>query len=69
MASLQYISDDKGNRQAVILPIAEYEQMQEQIEELEAIREYDAAKAFNPSFKPLDVVMEDVEKYRSKGSK
>lgn len=40
----QYITDEQGNKVAVILPIKEYEQMKEALEELEDIRLYDEAK-------------------------
>lgn len=41
----QYVTDDDGNRTAVILPIKQYEKMLEDIEELEDIRLYDEVKA------------------------
>ena len=41
----QYVVDEKGTRTAVILGIDEYRKMMEDIEELETIRAYDAAKA------------------------
>ena len=41
----QYITDNTGNRMAVILPIEEYSQILNELEELDAIRAYDAAKA------------------------
>ncbi len=40
----QYITDDRGNKLAVILPIKEYQKMLEELEELEDIRLYDEAK-------------------------
>ena len=43
--SLQSISDDKGNKITVILPISEYEKIYKALEELESILTYDAAKA------------------------
>jgi PHD/YefM family antitoxin component YafN of YafNO toxin-antitoxin module len=39
--------DEKGNRVAVVLPIAEYDQMLEDLEELEDIRAFDEAKAYS----------------------
>ena len=40
----QYITDEQGNKVAVILPIQEYEKMCEDLDELEDIRLYDQAK-------------------------
>lgn len=40
----QFITDDNGNKLAVILPIKDYEKMVEELEEIEDIRLYDEAK-------------------------
>ncbi len=40
----QYITDDKGKKLAVILPMKTYEKMLEEIEEFEDIKLYDEAK-------------------------
>ena len=39
-----YVVDEKGDRVGVILPIGEYHKLLEDMEELESIRAYDAAK-------------------------
>lgn len=41
----QYITDDKGKKLSVVLPIAEFKSIMEELEELEDIRLYDEAKA------------------------
>jgi hypothetical protein len=41
----KYITDKDGNRIGVLLDIAEYRELLEAQEELEAVRAYDAAKA------------------------
>ncbi len=41
----QFITDKTGNRLSVILPMREFESIMEELEELEDIRLYDAAKA------------------------
>lgn len=43
----QYVTDDKGKKVGVILPIGEYKKMLEQIEELEDIKAYDEAVKMN----------------------
>jgi hypothetical protein len=40
----QFITDEKGKKLAIILPIAEYEKILEDIDELEDIRLYDKTK-------------------------
>lgn len=40
----QYIVDDHGQPTAVVLPIAEWHQVLERLEDLEDVRAYDAAK-------------------------
>jgi hypothetical protein len=40
----KYVTDEKGNRIGVLLDIADYEKLLEQLEELDAIRTYDTAK-------------------------
>jgi hypothetical protein len=40
-----FVVDPEGNRIEVMLPIADYEDLLEELDELDAIRAYDAAKA------------------------
>jgi PHD/YefM family antitoxin component YafN of YafNO toxin-antitoxin module len=37
----QYVVDEKQHRQAVLVPVAEWEQIVEELEELDDIRAYD----------------------------
>ena len=41
----QYITDTDGNKVSVVIPLAEYEQILEELDELDDIRLYDDAKA------------------------
>ncbi|MDB5089196.1 MAG: hypothetical protein JWR09_3190 [Mucilaginibacter sp.] len=41
----QYITDTDGNKVSVVIPLAEYEQILEELDELDDIRLYDKAKA------------------------
>ena len=41
----RYLTNERGERIAVVLDIADYERMLEELEELEDIRAYDQAKA------------------------
>ncbi|MBP4140860.1 hypothetical protein MW871_10280 [Flavobacterium sp. I-SCBP12n] len=40
----QFLTDEKGNRTAVVLPIKQYNKMIEKLEDLEDVRLYDEAK-------------------------
>lgn len=40
----QFLTDKKGNRTAVVLPIKQYNKMIEKLEDLEDVRLYDEAK-------------------------
>ena len=41
----QYITDKDGTKVQVVIPLAEYEQILEELDELDDIRLYDEAKA------------------------
>ena len=62
--SLQFISDEKGNKIAVILPMEEYKRICEELEELESIRAYDAAKASGDEMIPFEQAVEEIERSR-----
>ncbi|WP_188048986.1 hypothetical protein [Flavobacterium sp. GP15] len=40
----QFLTDEKGNRTAVVLPIKQYNKMIEKLKDLEDVRLYDEAK-------------------------
>ncbi|MGM0579652.1 MAG: hypothetical protein ACQETL_03170 [Bacteroidota bacterium] len=50
----QFITDDKGQKQAIILPIAEYEKLMEELEELEDIKLYDKVKSNKEEYISFD---------------
>jgi hypothetical protein len=50
----QYITDDKGNVISIIIPVAEYKRILEELEELEDIRLYDDVKGKNEKSIPFD---------------
>lgn len=43
----QYITDERGNRVSVVLPIQQWQQVLDELEELDDIRLYDEVKARN----------------------
>ena len=58
----RYITDADGTRVGVVLDIAEYRELLEAMEEIEAIRAYDAAKAANDEAIPFDQAMDEIER-------
>jgi PHD/YefM family antitoxin component YafN of YafNO toxin-antitoxin module len=57
----RYLVDENGNRIAVVLPVKEYEQLLEALEELEDIRAFDEAIASGDEHVPLDEVVAKFE--------
>lgn len=49
-----YVVDENGKRKAVVVPVAEWKQILEALEELDDIRAYDNAKAYPSDAVPLD---------------
>jgi hypothetical protein len=49
-----YVVDAEGNRVGVFLNIADYRKLLEELEELESIRAYDAAKASGDEAIPFE---------------
>ncbi len=64
MNSPHFIVDAEGQRTAVILDLATYEQMLEDVEDLEDIRAADAAKLEDPAGLPLDEAFAEIEQMR-----
>ena len=58
----QFIVYAQGNRTAVILDIAEYERLMDELEELEAIRAYDGANASSDEAIPFEQAIEEIER-------
>ncbi len=57
----KYVVDENGNRIGVILDIADYQQLFEELEELKYIRAYDAAKASNYESIPFAQAVTEIE--------
>ena len=58
----KYIVDKKGKRIAVMLDMKEYEKMLRELEKLESIRAYDAAKSSGESKIPFSQAVNEIEK-------
>ena len=57
-----YVVDKDGARVGVILPIEEYRKLLEELEELESIRAYDAAKNSGDEAIPFDQAVREIER-------
>ena len=60
----RYVVDQSGNRIDVILAIKDYEKLLEELEELEAIRAYDAAKASGDKTVLINQAIDEIERER-----
>ncbi len=61
----QFIEDKQGNRIAVLIPIDQYNKLLEQLEDIDDIRAYDAAKAEDDEIIPFDQAVNEIEKKRN----
>ncbi len=60
----RYLVDENGNRIGVFLDLADYQKILEELEELEAIRAYDVAKAADDEAIPLELALAEIEQER-----
>jgi hypothetical protein len=60
----RYVVEDQGNRISVVLDIADYPKLLEQLEELEDVRAYDVAKASGDQPIPLEQAIAEIEQGR-----
>ena len=65
MPATTYITDDKGKKISAVLPIKQYQQLLEELEELEDIRAYDKVK----DKKEKPILLRDAIQQRSKKQK
>jgi hypothetical protein len=61
----RFIVDENGQRIGVLLDIEDYQRLLEELEELEAIRVYDVAKASGDEVLPLEQALAEIEKDRA----
>ena len=57
----RYVVDDQGKRISVVLDIADYQELLEELEELECIRAYDAAKASRDQAVPFERAIAEID--------
>ena len=59
-----YVVDEIGNRVAVVLDISDYYKLLEELEELESICAYDAAKSSGGEAIPFEQAVAEIEQDR-----
>ena len=60
----EYLVDEAGNPKAVVLPLAAWQQIKEELEELEDIRAYDEAKAQPSEPVPFEQALREIHEGR-----
>jgi PHD/YefM family antitoxin component YafN of YafNO toxin-antitoxin module len=60
----QYVVNEKQQRVAGLLPVSEWERLMDELEELEDIRAYDAAKAKSQRSVPFEQAVREIEARR-----
>jgi hypothetical protein len=66
MNTLQFITNKKGKKLSVVLPMKEYQKIMEDLEELEDIRLYDEAMSRKEKSIPIDQAFKQIEAKRKK---
>jgi len=59
----RYLVDDDGNRIGVVIDIEDYHRLLQELEELESIRAYDAAKASGDEVNPFEQLVTEIGGY------
>jgi len=60
----RFLIDEEGHRIGVLLDIADYQRMLEDLEDLESIRAYDAAKASGGEAIPFEQALREIKRSR-----
>lgn len=64
MAKTKLRTRKKGEQISIVLDVKEYEKLLEDLEELDSIRAYDAAKTSGETAIPFERAMQDIERSR-----
>lgn len=57
----RFVTDSDGRRTAVLLDMEEYEKLLQELEELESLRAYDAAKSSGDEVIPLEQALAEID--------
>lgn len=56
----EYLTDENGNKKAVVIPLAEWHKIIEALEELDDIKAYDKAKSVNSEPVSFEEVVQQI---------
>ena len=57
---VQFVTDDKGQPSGVFMTMKQYQKLLQELEELDAIRAYDKAKAQRGTTRPFDAFLQEL---------
>ena len=60
----RFVTDSNGRRTAVLLNVEEYEKLLQELEELESLKAYDAAKSSADEVIPLEQALAEIDERR-----
>ena len=60
----RFVTDSAGRRTAVLLDMEEYEKLLQELEELESLKAYDAAKSSGDEVIPLEQALAEIDELR-----
>ena len=60
----RYVVDKDGNRLGVVLDMEEYQKLLEELEELDALRAFDRAKAPGEKPVPFEQALTEIERHK-----
>ena len=63
----QFVTDDAGRRVGVLIGLDRYRQLLEALDDVEAIRAYDSAKASDDEAVPFEEAAREIEQRRKAG--
>ena len=64
MSSMRFLVNDQGRKEGVLIDIKLYEEILDELEELESIRAYDKAKASGDEMLPFEKAVKEIERER-----
>ena len=62
----QFVCDENGNRTAVLLDLNRYYELLEAVEDLDAVRAFDSAKASHDDVVPFEEAVREIEAARAR---
>ena len=58
----EYIIDEKGKKKAIVISLSKWQQIKEELEELDDIKAYDEAKLNQSDIIPFNEALEEIQR-------